>query len=178
MHINNKNFYADDREMDSKSREAVLTDLLHKYQRRFRPVYMSLVTKEEFLDIISVEKRVNPEENTDVSFSEDQWTRIKAEMVQSFQNFNFDKFFETNFSQRDRFKHEMKCNDYVCALIWWLDPQYSGQSLFERPGAAMVREMDDYWILMFFINDTWEPKSYEAEMDALGRLIENLEKTL
>ena len=163
---------------ESKSREKLLTELLKTYQRRFRPVYMSLVSKEEFLDIINVEQRSLDDDTKQVKFTEETWTRIKYSMVKGFENLEFSDMILNYFPDPAAFEFQTKCNDNVCALVWKYDAGRPGESYFEKSGAAMIREMHQYWIIMLFTNEIETHNDYENEMESLGRIITGLQDIL
>ena len=80
--------------------------------------------------------------------------------------------------ETESIEFEYKCNDHVCTLIWWYFSLNHKNRYFLRPGAAMIREMDDYWIFILFSNDTGDRKTYEPEMNSLGHIIEDLNQRI
>lgn len=160
------------------SREAALKELLQRFQRRYRPIYISLVSKEEFLDILNIENYPPNVSNDFLAFSEDDWLRLKDVMVKAFEAMDYDIFIKQYFPESKAIEFEYKCNDNVCTLVWWIPSHLKKEIYFHLPGAAMIREMDDYWIFMLFSNDTNYKKTYEHEMNTLGHIIEQLEERI
>jgi len=160
---------------ERKSKEAILNQVMKKYQRRYNPVYMSLVSKEEFLDIINLEDRTLTHDEKTLRFSEEEWMRFKDNFVRGFTNFDFDKFISIYFPDPSNYTFDTKCNDVVCAFIWKCGLEKEGGNYFEKSGAAMIREMGDYWIFMLFSSPENPNNTFEVEMSALRRLIDDLE---
>lgn len=160
------------------SREATLKELLQRFQRRYRPIYISLVSKEEFLDILNLENYPTNSLKEFLAFSEDDWLRLKDVMVKAFEAMDYEIFIKRYFSEPNEIEFEYKCNDHVCTLIWWMPSQKTKETFFHLPGAAMIREMDDYWVFMLFSNETGNKKTYENEMNTLGHIIEQLEERI
>jgi hypothetical protein len=156
------------------SRETAIKDSLHKFQRRYRPIYISLVSKEEFLDIMNLETYPPNVPADFIPFSEDDWLRLKDVLVQAFNAMDYAGFIQHYFVETESIEFEYKCNDHVCTLIWWYSSLVPKNQYFLRPGAAMIREMDDCWIFILFSNDTGDQKTYEPEMNSLGHIIEEL----
>jgi len=163
---------------ENASREQKITELLKKYQRRYGPIYIPLVLKEEFLDIFNLETLPADTPSDFLNFSDDEWLRLKDAMVNSFNTMDYDAFTQRFFQKTNKIEFELKCNDNVCTLVWSIPLELVQKKFFQTPGAAMIREMGEYWIFMLFSNDSEKKKSYEMEMNVLGNLIEQLEEKI
>ena len=157
-----------------KTREQSIWELLQEYKRKFRPVHMSLMIK-EFIDITSIEQRDVTYGKNIIPFSDEDWYVFKEHLVRGFEQLNFNSLIQKYFQKGPKFQFETECGDGIVELDWWLKGGAFGMSFFEKPGAIIIRDMDDYWIFVLFSHEELVKRSYRQEVDALSGLITSLE---
>lgn len=160
-----------------KSREQIIREIVQDYKRRFRPLLLSLVVKEEFLDVLNLEQSswTNQGENKPLGiFSEEEWLRFKAALIDCLKNLEFTGFINRYFMTKNHFDFEDFYSDFYCRLVWKFKMGTAGNNWFEKAGAVMIGDVQDCWIIVLFNNEEVPGKLYDIESKALEKVINTL----
>lgn len=163
-----------------KTRAQHLWDVLQQYKRRYKPIYVSLMVKAEFLDVISltsensVVQRELAEGTSNTNFSEEEWYRFKARLTDCYNKMDFKDLIKQYFPAEIPFEFEVECSDTVVELNWWLKEGVLGDKFFENPGAILIRDIKDFWIVLLFSYDSLGRRKFDSEIYALTNLFEKI----
>ena len=156
------------------SSEDRIRDALQEYKRRYSPVMISMITKEEFLDIMNLDDKCAPQTQVLLEYSDEDWLRFKSALVDCLKNLEFKDFIAHHFPQPDQFTFNDTYADFYCSLVWNPRTSFSGQGLFEKAGAAVICDLKDCWIILVFSAGPMQANKYDVEIHAIERLITKL----
>jgi len=162
-----------------KTREEVIFHALSEYKRRYKEVGMFLLVKEEFLDIMTLEQK-SYSGNTPQNFlnlKEDDLFHFKKNIVEMVERLDIGGLISCYWSKKYVFDFEFYDHGENFVLVWWLKVGAPGTTFFERPGAIIIRDVKDYWIIALLSHDNIARQNYEAQLKALDEVIQELDAT-
>jgi hypothetical protein len=153
-----------------RPKEETIWEILQNYKRKYKASYISLLIKQEFLDIFTVEQKSFVDGKSTSPLSEDQWYIFKDKLITSWKKNNFEKFLAYYFKRNSNIEYTHNVSELSCQVIWWFKAGAAGSSYFEKPGAILVQDVGEYWIIVFFSHDELKKQDYSAAIEGLKQL--------
>jgi hypothetical protein len=151
-----------------------LWELLHAYKTRHHATDASLLLKDNFLDVITLEKAIYLDGKRSSLFEgEDAWYEFTAIVIDCLKTKRYARFVRTylgNYGFKvDFIKSPGK------GITWWLESGSIGDTFFTKPGAVLVEESSQYWIFALLPRETFGRLVLDAEIEGLVELAADLE---
>jgi hypothetical protein len=160
--------------MRDPTKEERILSLLLAYKQKHRPVEISLLLKDGFLDILSVEQKAISDGKFTALFSEEEWLRFKESLINCSISKDYNLFRKKYFTSIYKFTFNLDHNADMCIISWKLIGGAWGETVFERPGAIILYDLGDYWVIVFFSYAQFGEISYHQKITDLQELVENL----
>lgn len=153
---------------DGNSRFARISDIFEQYSRIHKPVFMQMMLKEGLLEIITLrgsDEKLFDDEQEFHDFTKNVFDCINKD------SFTFFKHKYLHYG----FFHENIENQSITGLKWWLPHGVIGDSFYKKPGAIIVKDVEDYWIISLFSRNNFGKQHYKNEIKSINKLAERLD---
>lgn len=160
-----------------KTREEVIFQALSEFKRRYKAAGMFLLVKDEFLDIMTIEQKSfsgNSQQNF-LNLKEDDLFRFKKDIIEMVERLDIGSLISKYWSKKFVFDFEFFDHGENFVLNWWLKVGAPGNAFFERPGAIIIRDVKDYWVIALLSHETMVRQNYETQLKALDDVIQQLD---
>ena len=150
-------------------------DALHAYKFKFKPIDVSLLLKEEFLDIVNLQKTQFVDGKSSKLFKDvEEWYKFAADVVGCVECDSYSTFID-KYLKGYNFKTEPLRKEKTYGIKWWLESGAAGDTFFTKPGAVIVKDVNHYWIFALFSREGFGEQIFEREVEGFEELVRNLE---
>lgn len=157
-----------------KTRVQKIWEALNSYKIDFRPSCIYLLEEDSGLDIMNLQEKSYFDKQEKTIFNEDDLHRFSLKIEECLRNKDISPLINGYFKKSSlSFKYEQTGTMHV--ITWNLNSGALGESFFEKPGAIIAKDVNDYWIIVFYSENDLKIKDYTNESSGLEELITELE---